>query len=84
MAMTGKDFSIIRANQSFCNMIGYNEEELKSFTFRNFTHPDHMANDEISLLRLIAQEIPIYHTEKRYIRKDRSVIWGSTTVSIIA
>jgi PAS domain S-box-containing protein len=83
IVMTGKDFGIVRANQSFCNMIGYNEEELKSFTFRDFTHPDHVANDEISLMRLIAQEIPIYHTEKRYIRKDRSVIWGSTTISII-
>jgi PAS domain S-box-containing protein len=83
IVMTGKDFVILRANQSFCNMIGYDEEELKSFTFRNFTHPDYVANDEISLLRLIAEEIPIYHTEKKYIRKDRSVIWGSTTVSII-
>jgi PAS domain S-box-containing protein len=83
MAMTGKDFGIVRANQSFCDMIGYNEEELKSFTFRTFTHPDHIANDEISLLRLIAQEIPIYNTEKRYIRKNKSLIWGSTTVSII-
>jgi PAS domain S-box-containing protein len=83
MAMTGKDMGIVRANQSFCNMIGYSEEEIKLFTFRNFTHPDHIANDEISLMRLIALEIPIYHTEKRYIRKDRSVIWGSTTVSII-
>ena len=83
IVMTGKDFGIVRANQSFCNMIGYNEEELKSFTFRNFTHPDHVSNDEISLMRLIAREIPIYHTDKRYIRKDRSLIWGSTTISII-
>jgi PAS domain S-box-containing protein len=83
IVMTGKDFGIIRANQSFCNMIGYDEEELKSLTFRNFTHPDYVANDEISLMRLIAEEIPVYHTEKKYIRKDRSVIWGSTSVSII-
>jgi len=32
---------------------------------------------------MITGEIPVYHTEKRYIRKDGSVIWGSTTVSII-
>jgi len=83
MVMTGKDFGIIRANLSFCKMIGYGEEELKSFTFRNFTHPDHVSGDEILLMRLIAEEIPIYHTEKRYIRKDGSIIWGSTTVSII-
>ena len=76
MVMTGKDFGIFRANLSFCKMIGYQEEELKSFTFRNFTHPDHVSGDEISLMRLIAEEIPIYFTEKRYIRKDGSIIWG--------
>jgi PAS domain S-box-containing protein len=81
--MTGKDFGIIRANLSFCNFIGYPEEELKICTFRNFTHPDYISNDEISLLKLIAGDIPVYQTEKRYIRKDGSVIWGSTTVSLI-
>jgi PAS domain S-box-containing protein len=83
MLMTGKDFGIIRANLTFCNLIGYQEDELKLFTFRDFTHPDYISNDEISLLMLIAGEIPLYHTEKRYIRKDGSLIWGSTTVSII-
>jgi PAS domain S-box-containing protein len=81
--MAGKDFGIIRANSSFCNLIGYGEEELKLFTFRNFTHPDYIAGDEISLLKLIAGEIPVYHTEKRYIRKDGVIIWGSAFVSII-
>jgi PAS domain S-box-containing protein len=83
MLMTGKDFGIIKANQSFCNMIGYDEEELSSFTFRNFTHPDHISDDEVSLLRLIAGEIPVYHTQKRYVRKDGTIIWGSTTVSVL-
>jgi PAS domain S-box-containing protein len=81
--MTDKDFSIIRANQSFCNFIGYREEDLKSFTFRNFTHADYISNDEISLLELVSGKIPVYNTEKRYIRNDGSVIWGSTMVSII-
>jgi len=81
--MTDKDFSIIRANQSFCNFIGYREEELKSFTFRDFTHSDYITNDEISLLELVSGKIPVYNTEKRYIRNGGSVIWGSTTVNII-
>ena len=83
MLMTRKDFTIMRANSTFCKFIGYKEEELKASTFRNFTHPDHIEEDGISLLKLTAGEIPIYHTEKRYIRKDGSFIWGSTTVSII-
>jgi PAS domain S-box-containing protein len=83
MVMTAKDYIILKANRAFCDMTGYQEDELKSLTFRNFTHPDYIGKDELSLLRLVATEIPIYHTEKQYVRKDGTIIWGSTTVSII-
>ncbi len=83
MVMTGKDMGIIKANSAFCKMIGYTEDELQGLTFKNFTHPDYILGDEFSLLRLVAKEIPVYHTEKRYVRSDGSTIWGSTTVSII-
>ena len=81
--MTGKDLGILRANSSFCKMIGYAEEELKAFTFRNFTHPDYVKSDEVSILRLIAGEIPVYQVEKQYVRKDGNSIWGSATISIV-
>jgi PAS domain S-box-containing protein len=83
IVMTAKDFGILRVNSSFCTMLGYSEEELVGLTFRNFTHPEHISGDELSMMKLIAREIPIYHTEKRYIRRDGSIIWGSTTVGII-
>src|SRR5664280_960230 len=83
MLMTAKDFGIIRANLSFSNLLGYKEEELKVFTFRNFTHPDYISDDNISLLRLISGQIPVYHKEKQYIHKNGTFIWGSTTVSLI-
>jgi PAS domain S-box-containing protein len=83
MVMTGKDMGIIRANNAFCSLLGYSEEELLGLTFRHFTHPEHIEHDELNILLLINQEIPIYHTEKRYIRKDASIIWGSTTLNII-
>jgi PAS domain S-box-containing protein len=83
MIMTGKDMGILKANSAFCSMLGYNEEDIVGMTFRDFTHPDHISNDDVSLLRLIKKDIPVYHTEKRYIRRDGSVIWGSTTVTLI-
>ncbi len=83
MLMADKDFGIVRANLSFCEFIGYEEEDIMSQTFRMFTHPDHIPKDEISLLKLVGEEIPVYHTEKRYIRKDGLEVWGYTTVSII-
>ena len=83
MVMTGKDFRILRANTTFCKMIGYNEEELIDNTFREITHPDHISGDEISIMRLVKEDIPIYKTEKRYIHKDGIVFWASTTLSLI-
>ena len=83
MIMTAKDFGIISANSSFSRIIGYDQEELASMTFKNFTHPDNIKADELSLLRMVAGEIPIYKTEKKYIRKDGTIIWGSTTINII-
>lgn len=83
IAMMGKDFGIIRANASLCEMLDYTEEEIKSLTFNDFIHTDYISGDEIFMLKLIAGEIPIYHTEKRYMRKGGTTIWGSTTVSIV-
>jgi PAS domain S-box-containing protein len=83
MLMTAKDFRILKANSTFCDLMGYDEDDLKQFTFRNVTHPEHIKGDELSMLKLIAGEIPVYKCEKRYIRKDGVVLWASTTVSII-
>lgn len=81
--ISDNSFHIIRINPSFCKLLGYDESEIINLTFRDFTHPDHIKNDEMSLNELTEGKIPIYRTEKRYLRKDRSVIWGSTTVSLI-
>jgi len=83
MLMSDKDFGILRANSALCKMLGYTEEELQSLTFRSFTYPEYISRDEVELLRLVADDIPVYHTEKRYFRSDGKIIWGSTTVSII-
>jgi PAS domain S-box-containing protein len=81
--ITGKDLCILKANEAFCTMLGQTESELYGITFRDFTHPDNITDDEVAMLKLVAREIPVYHTEKRYIKKDGSVIWGSTTISLI-
>ena len=82
MIITGKDFGIIRANESFCSMTGYCEDELKLFTLSELIHPDDVADEPVNLMRLIAGDLPVYHNEKRYLRKDGSVIIGSSTISI--
>lgn len=83
IAMTDKDMGIIRANNAYCQMLGYTEEELSRMTYKDFTHPDDIQKDEHAIFQLVSKNIPIYHTEKRFLKKDDSLIWGSTTVSIV-
>jgi PAS domain S-box-containing protein len=83
MVMTGADLRLTKANPAFCRMLGYAEHELTSLTFRDITHPDHIAKDVLHVNELISGKIPLYQTEKRYIRKDKEIVWGSTRVNIV-
>ena len=49
-------------------------------TFQDLTHPEDLAADLILVNRMIAGEIPQYSLEKRYIRKDGSIVWVNLTV----
>lgn len=72
-----------RANAAFCRMLGYTEKELLSLTVTDVTHPEHRKKDAVELKRVLAGEIPSYRTEKRYLRKDGRVVWGSVIAGVI-
>lgn len=82
MAMVNIDLHFVMANNNFCQMMGYNEQEIKRLTFKDITHPDNISIDFENLKKLVRGEIPVYKTEKRYIRKDKTIIWGFLTVSV--
>lgn len=81
MVMIGKDFKFLMANQSFCEWVGYREEELQQLTFVDITHPDDREKDIPHIKKLIAGEIKAYSTEKRFLGKDGQTFWGQVTVS---
>jgi PAS domain S-box-containing protein len=81
MALVGNDSKFLIANATYCQIIGYSEEELQSLTFAETTYPEDIGKDIPNIKKLIAGEIPIYKTEKRFVRKDGQVIWGALTLS---
>jgi two-component system cell cycle sensor histidine kinase/response regulator CckA len=83
MITVGPDFHFIRANAAFCRMLGYTNKELTSLTFKDITHPDYIEEDVLRVNDLMNGKIPLYQTEKQYVRKDKEVIWGSTTVNVM-
>jgi PAS domain S-box-containing protein len=81
MALANKEFKFLLANNMFCQIVGYSEKELQHLTFTQITHVDDIHSDFINVNKLIAGEIPIYKTEKRYVKKDGQIIWASVTVA---
>ena len=72
----------LEVNQRLCDIVGYSSEELLALTFQDITHPDDLLADIENVRRLLAGEIVSYSMDKRYIRKDRSVIWIGLTATV--
>ncbi|HEX7510093.1 MAG TPA: PAS domain S-box protein, partial [Chitinivibrionales bacterium] len=83
MVMVDKNFVFTRVNSAFCRMLGYEEKELLCLTFKDITHPDHVSGDMENVKKVFTGELPIYKTEKRYIRKDKAVVWGAATITAV-
>ena len=72
-----------RANPAACQILGYSETELRDLTFHEITYPEDLETDIRHLRHLIAGKIPYYHTEKRYIHKNRQIVWALLSVSLV-
>ena len=83
MAHVGADGRWLRVNQKLCDIVGYPREELLGLRFQDITHPDDLETDLDYLRRMLLGEIGTYSTEKRYFRKDGSIVWINLTVSSV-
>jgi PAS domain S-box-containing protein len=71
-----------RVNEKFCAIVGYTREELVHKSFRDITYPDDLAMSLDQMGRLLRGEVPSYTLEKRYLRKDGSMVWGHLAISL--
>ena len=70
-------------NNKVCQMLGYSKNELKLLTFQDVTHPEDLQMDLIELKKLINGEISNYNIKKRYISKNKNIIYAHLSVSLV-
>ncbi len=70
-------------NSAFCQMLGYEKEELLTMNFRELTHPDDQENSGQQIEELIENKISQFTLEKRYIHKNGNLIYGIVRVGCI-
>lgn len=73
----------LMVNTHLCDMLGYSQPELMKKTFQELTYNPDLAEDVANVKDVLLGKINSYSMEKRYIRKDKSVVWAQLTVSLI-
>lgn len=82
MALVGLDGHWLEVNDALCRMVGYLRADLLALSFQQITHPDDLAEDLALIDRLLRGEINDYFLEKRYIRRDGTLVWIRLSVTL--
>ena len=81
MALLATDGSILNANRSLCQMLGYSKHDLRALCLGSITHPDDVGTELEQRHRLAAADISRYELVQRCVRKDRTVMWVRLSVA---
>jgi PAS domain S-box-containing protein len=83
IAHLGADLRWLRANQALCRILGYPVDELVTKSLQDLTHPDDLAADLAQIEQMRDGTIHSYDMDKRYLRKDGTIVWGRLTVGCV-
>jgi PAS domain S-box-containing protein len=83
MVLSDVEHRILRANAAFCNLIGYDENEVRLYGFRKFLYPDDLRVVDENLAAWEVGQSEIIKTETRYYTKNQDVVWAAVTVTKI-
>ena len=74
---------VLFVNPAFCSMIGLTEQEVRGRHCAEFCPSEDSEKDWALFQQLRAGSIDQYQLEKRYFRRDGSLVWGNLSVSLL-
>src|SRR6266481_4546581 len=73
------DFRWLMANEALCRILGYPADELVTKTLEEINHPDDLRTCLAHVERMRDGKIDSFGMDKRYRRKDGSLLWTRLT-----
>ena len=82
-ALENLEGQFLFVNPALCSMLGFSEEEMRNRHCVEFSPPEDAASDSALFEQLRAGQINSYQIERRFFRRDGSLIWGRLTISLL-
>jgi PAS domain S-box-containing protein len=83
MATASLDGKFEKVNERLAAILGYEPAELQERSFIDITHEADRAATQRELRALLTGKVSRYSLEKRYVRKDGSLVWSLITVTLM-
>ena len=83
MAITSPTKGCLAVNDEFCQILGYDRDEMLNKNWAEMTHPEDLVRDVATFDRVMAGEIDAYRLDKRFIRKDNRIIDATISVKCV-
>ncbi len=83
MALVDRDGRVVRSNPALERMLGYSADEFGHMTFEDLTYHDDVDKDLTQREALKAGQSQAYQVEKRFVKRDRNILWGRLTASLV-
>jgi PAS domain S-box-containing protein len=76
---------VLRMNREYCRVVGYAADEILAdgFTYERTTMPDEIVSSRASFNKLISGDSDRLFREKRYLRRDGSIVWCELAVHVV-
>ena len=83
IAEVGLDFKIRRANEAYCQMLGFSEGELIGRHLGEITHPEQLKENLRLQHRLALGEISHFRLEKTFLHRDGYEVYGILDANLV-
>jgi PAS domain S-box-containing protein len=83
IAVENLEGQLLFVNPAFCSMLGFSEEEMCTKHCVQFSPPEDAEKDWALFQQLRAGAIDHYQLQKRYFRRDGSLLWGRLSISLL-
>lgn len=83
IALIDAEGNFLAANPVLQKMLGWTEDQFRTISLMQITPKEDREQTRSRLMQLLNGRLSEYHVEQRYLRRDKSIVWANTSMSII-